>query len=134
MENTLYTGFARSKMTPPMGLHIPGHGFVPRLSTGVMDDIYLTAVAFSDGENRAVLYNCDALGVTTAGTAEIQEKVSKRTGIPQEAVYIACTHCHTAIDVGSTQSSNEAHRYYQGWLHQLFCDLPAHLVGAGQGG
>ena len=52
-EKKLYVGFAKGKITPPIGCNVPGHGFVPRLSTGIIDDIFAYAVAFSDGDNKA---------------------------------------------------------------------------------
>ena len=77
-EKKLFVGYAAQKITPPIGSNIPGHGFAPRLSTGVRDDIYVYAVAFSDGENKAVLFNCDALGAISSGGARIRAKVSAR--------------------------------------------------------
>jgi len=122
-EMKLYAGYACDKITPPMGVHIPGHGFVPRLSTGIIDDVYVSAVAFSWGETRGILFNCDALGITTKGALEIQRKVSERTGIPADAVYIACTHCHTSVYLGRPSSDGDAMDVYHGRSHQIFCDL-----------
>jgi len=122
-EFVLKTGFAKDKITPPMGVHIPGHGFVPRLSTGVIDDVCVYAIAFAWGETRGILFNCDALGVTTAGALAIQEKVSERTGIPPEAVMVACTHCHTSVSISNPTGKGDAMDIYYGRLMQIFCDL-----------
>ena len=45
-EKKLYVGFAKGVNNPPMGMHIPGHGGVPRPSCGILDDLYVYAVAF----------------------------------------------------------------------------------------
>ena len=61
-EKQLLVGYAKEKLNPPMGMKIPGHGFMPRPSEGIQDDVHVYALAFSDGENQAVLFNVDALG------------------------------------------------------------------------
>ena len=63
MENrVLYAGFASVKVTPPMGNPIPGY-YHKRYSEGFLTDLYLRATAFSDGENKAVIFACDAIGM-----------------------------------------------------------------------
>lgn len=120
-EKKLYVGYARSKNNPPMGMHIPGHGAVPRLSTGILDDLYVYAVAFSDGENKGILFNCDALGITTEGSRVIQNAVAERCGLDPNAVYIACTHCHTAMYLGGNPA-DKTWGFYHGRMISLFCD------------
>lgn len=122
-ENHLYVGYAREKITPPIGMNIPGHGFVPRLSEGVLDDVYAYAVAFSDGQNRSILFNCDALGVLTAGGNRIRQKVAQICGIPVEAVYLACTHCHTAMWIGGSVTEDEPDCAYYIKQEDILCDL-----------
>lgn len=122
-ENRLYIGYAREKIDPPMGTHIPGHGFVPRLSDGIIDDVYAYAVAFSDGESKAILFNCDALGVLNAGGQRIREKVAAKCGIDVNAVFLACTHCHTAMWIGGNPEEEEPYGSYYGRLDSLLCDL-----------
>lgn len=122
-EKKLYVGYAAEKITPPLGTHIPGHGFVPRLSTGVIDDIYAYAVAFSDGENKAVLFNCDVLGIRNVRGDAIRELVGARVGIPADHVMIATTHCHTSGWLGSSLSSEEPYGSYYGMQERILCDL-----------
>jgi len=124
-EKQLFVGYACDKITPPMGMHIPGHGAVPRPSTGIIDDVYAYAVAFSDGENKGVLFNCDALGIASEGQLVFRRAIAERVGVPVEAVYIACTHCHTAMNLGQMPTREESERtyYYQNRMIQLFCDL-----------
>ncbi len=119
----LSVGFAKDVITPPLGMHIPGHGAVPRPSLGIADDLYLYALAFSDGENRAVLFNCDALGVTTKGGERIRKKVSECLGIPLEHIFIACTHCHTAMFLGGSVSLDDPFGAYHRQMDELFCSV-----------
>ena len=84
-EKQLLVGYAREKINPPMGIKIPGHGFMPRPSDGIIDDVHIYALAFSDGENKAVLFNVDALGILSKGGERIRNKVAERCGIPAAA-------------------------------------------------
>ena len=121
-EKKFYVGYAKECINPPIGMHIPGHGSVPRLSTGVMDNVYVYAVAFSDGENKGILFNCDALGITTSGSRVIQNSVAERCGLDPDAVYIACTHCHTAMYLGGNPA-DKTWGFYHGRMISLFTDL-----------
>lgn len=126
IEKTLYVGYAKTVVNPPMGIKIPGHGFMPRPSDGIIDDLYLYAVAFSDGENKALLFNVDSLGITSKGGERIRNKVAERFGLPVENVFIATTHCHTAMWVGGDPDDPEDpidERTYYGRQDSLFCDV-----------
>lgn len=125
-ENRFQVGFAKIAATPPMGIHVPGYGFVPRPSDGIIDELYIYAVAFSDGENKAILFNVDALGALSCGGLRIRQKVAQKFDIPVENVYLATTHCHTAMWVGGTidaEEEEEPDRSYYGRQDSLFCDV-----------
>ena len=120
-EKKLYVGYAKANINPPMGMHIPGHGSVPRPSCGILDDLFVYAIAFSDGENKGILFNCDALGITTSGSRVIQNAVAERCGLDPNAVYIACTHCHTAMYLGGNPA-DKTWGAYHGRMISLFTD------------
>ena len=125
-EKCFQVGYAKAVLTPPMGMKIPGHGFMPRPAEGIIDDVHVYALAFSDGENKAILFNVDALGVLSSGGQRIREKVAERCQIPVENVYLACTHCHTAMWVGGDlddPEDEERDRNYFGHQDNLFCDV-----------
>lgn len=125
-EKVFSVGYARATINPPMGIKIPGHGFMPRPSDGIIDDLYLYALAFSDGENKALVFNVDALGIISKGGKRIREKVSAKFGIPEENIFIATTHCHTAMWVGGDvddPEDSETERSYYGRQDSLFCDV-----------
>ena len=127
-EKRLYVGYAAGKITPPIGNNLPGYGSAPRPSVGIIDDLYVYAVAFSDGENKAILFNCDMLGVFSAGSDRIREKVGERVGIPVENVMIACTHSHTSAMLGGNLNVAEPYGSYYGRQDSLLCDLAQFAV------
>lgn len=48
-------GFARVDITPMLGSAITGY-YEPRYADGILDPLLATAIAFDDGEKRAVLF------------------------------------------------------------------------------
>lgn len=127
-EKKLYVGYACRKITPPLGTHIPGHGFVPRPSTGVIDDVYAYAIAFSDGENKAILFNCDVLGIRNARGDKIRQKVAERVGTNIDHVMVATTHCHTSGWLGSSLSAEEPYGSYYAMQESILADLAQFAV------
>ena len=55
-------GFFELDITPPLGVYIGG-GWKARYGQGVLDPLYVNAVAFGDGEKSAVLLVLDNLGL-----------------------------------------------------------------------
>lgn len=124
-ERTLQTGFHRVKITPPLGLHIPGYGSRERNADGIVSDIYLYTTVFSDGENIAALFSVDALAVTFDAYKDIKKILFEEFNINEDNVYIAATHSHTAISVLSPTelvTKDSVQHTYQKWLQLAFRD------------
>ena len=92
-------GFARLDVTPPLGVDMTGYSQV-RYADGVLDPLDAIAVAFSDGTNRAVVISVDIINLR-AFFDLYRKGVAEMTGLPPEAVFIACTHTHTGPGVGN---------------------------------
>ena len=92
--NALRAGFARVDITPPMGIGIRGY-FKTRAAEGVLDALEINALAVGDGRERVVLMSIDNCGFSTQAMDWFRAGVVERTGLPMEAVFIACTHTHT---------------------------------------
>ena len=87
-------GFARAEITPETGTPLSGY-YIRRVSDGVLDPLYARCLALSDGKSRALVYSVDNVHLVDAASAEIRSEISRRTGVPFEAVFLACTHTHT---------------------------------------
>ena len=59
----LKVGFSRLDVTPPLGSDISGY-FFRRLAKGVLDPLYLNAVAIECDGERVVLMAIDYIGIT----------------------------------------------------------------------
>lgn len=93
--NDFAVGFARINITPAMGTPIAGYYHV-RLADGVLDELEATALALALGTTRLLLFSVDHIGLPQSYVAPLQQAISEHTGIPAQAIWIACTHTHTA--------------------------------------
>ena len=98
--NKLQAGFARVDITPPMGAAINGY-FVIREADGIRDPLEASCIALSCGEKAVVLLSLDNLGIPTDYMQPLWAAVCGATGLPREAVFIHCTHAHTAGAIGA---------------------------------
>ena len=96
----LKTGFSRLDITPPMGITLAGYPAI-RYADGILDPLLATAVAFDDGENKAVVISLDHLGLTDIFMKKVRPMVAEAIGSDIEAVFIACTHTHLGPEVTS---------------------------------
>lgn len=93
--NKLTAGFARRDITPPLGIAINGY-YEKRLAEEVLDPLEVNCLALGCGDTDALLLSLDNLGICRELLEPIRQAVCQATGLPPEAVYIHCTHSHTA--------------------------------------
>lgn len=97
METTLKVGFGREKITPTMEVYISGGGNPKRLSTGILDDLFITCIAITDAaDNTVLVFTEDMQQVSSPFIDPGVEGVVTATGVPQEKIIIAATHTHSA--------------------------------------
>ena len=123
MKGRLWAGYAETVITPPLGLGIPGY-YLPRPATGIVTDLYLRAIAFSDGEKRALFFSCDCISTRNKGYQDLIEMIAKRTGVDLDSIYIACNHSHTSFRLSAPDQVDDPE--FSIYLRQLFftfCDL-----------
>lgn len=92
--SVLKVGFARSNITPPLGIAITGY-FKPRFAKGVLDDLEVSAMALELDETRVLLINFDHLGLEQVLSNDFRENASAQTGVPAENIILSATHTHT---------------------------------------
>ncbi len=103
--STLKVGFARLCINPPLGEPVSGY-YEPRFTKGVLDDLYVTAIAFDDGEKKAVIMNLDLIMMDAAQCTEHRKVIAERTGLDFESIYITFSHTHTGPMVGKDFASD----------------------------
>ncbi len=125
--NTLKAGFARVNVTPVMGVAIIGY-YKPRQVKGVLDDLYINALALEAGGKQVLLMCIDHCGVKQYIMRPFREHISEVTGVPVEAIFISATHTHTgpAIREDLIHDDNAdntlAEEYYQ-FVYRKMADV-----------
>ncbi len=119
----LMSGFARADITLPLGTGLAGY-FAPRPANGILDPLYLNAIAISDQKQTVLIITVDALGIRETFCKEIRELIEKRTGIPTDHIIINALHQHTSFVMrpkGGTCALEDA--TYIDVLYRKFCDV-----------
>ncbi|MBR0056034.1 MAG: hypothetical protein IJP66_01780, partial [Kiritimatiellae bacterium] len=98
MKTNLKVGFSAADITPPLGIYIPGY-FKYREAKRILDPLEARCIAFSDGEQTAILAAVDTLKIEDCVVAEAKAAISSATGIPEAAVFVHATHTHTGGDL-----------------------------------
>ena len=100
-------GFGRAVISPKASVGMAGYGNTEfRRSTVVEDDLTVSCTAVSDGENTALLFSVDVIGLSVQNCNHIYKQLEKALGIQSEFVVINATHCHSAPDVASTDDAS----------------------------
>ena len=84
MASEFKAGFARVDVTPPIGTELSGY-FHKRISDGVLDNLDLNAVAFSDGTNRAVVISADIINFRAYFNLYRQQAAKAADEVPVES-------------------------------------------------
>ena len=92
--NNLKVGFARVNVTPMMGINVSGY-YKIRLADGVLDDLEINAIAVNSVNDTVLMLSIDNAGIKADVLNEFRARISAKTKVPAEAIYISCTHTHT---------------------------------------
>jgi len=110
-------GIAKIDITPKLGAALNGY-YRERYADHVIEPLYVTALACSDGENTVLTISLDISEILQSDTNDIRSRVSRYTGVPFEAVFVACIHTHTAPVISEIRSFFKRDEEY----YQEFCD------------
>ena len=118
-------GFARLDVTPPNGTCIASRYFYFVPAEGCLDALELNALAVSDGENTAVVIAADFGGMAQHYMNDFRARVSERTGLAVEQIFITTLHQHTSIVVADENECDTPMNdpVVLEWLYRKFCDV-----------
>src|SRR5687768_14190033 len=98
---TIHAGYATIDVTLPTGTEMAG--FIARTGPceGVLDPLEARALVFEGPRgNRAALVTCDLIAIGRHATGRIRRRIAERTGIPEGAILIHCSHTHSGPKTG----------------------------------
>lgn len=84
----------RQRITPAVGTLLAGYASNV-VSDGIHDDLFISCIAFDDGENRALLLSYDLLGLDEDVVCGIRGKCSAISGVDSNSIILTCTHTHS---------------------------------------
>lgn len=95
----------------------------------MIDDIFVRAVAFDDGKNKAVILCAELCGLIKENCDDFRKTISDFTNVPAEGVFITCTHTHTGPDVPKDlNNTTEELKYYYEYLKKTFRDAAQYAL------
>ena len=84
----LKTGYARTDVTPPLGLPIDGY-YKDRFVEGVLDPLEICCIAIDNDGTKVLILSIDSCGVNiTEQFTEFRRNIEKVTGVPYTNIYI----------------------------------------------
>ena len=125
------TGFSKICINPPLGTPMVGY-YEKRRVKGIHDDIFAKAVAFDDGERRAVIITVEVCLLSSVQCDHFREKVAEYINIDKAGVYINCSHTHTGPTIGyeklsQLEGNDEYDKTFEGSLckvaEEAFLDM-----------
>jgi neutral ceramidase len=89
-------GWSSHSLTPPIGTPLAGYGDRKgRPSTGVHDELYVKALAVSDGRDSAVIVGSDLLIVPENVAECVRAQVAERTPLTAHDILFTASHNHS---------------------------------------
>ncbi len=91
----LTAGAAIIDITPQKALFLHGYPHVERISEGVHDPLYASALILDNGEVQVGFCAVEVLYISAEIADRVREKVSKATGIKKDHLMISASHTHS---------------------------------------
>lgn len=97
-------GFARVKITPPVGTKMTGFGFRdhdPVGSKGVHDDLYTRALFLSNGNEKVLIMAFDLLFFSRDEADRFKGAIGRKIDLSPSQILLNTSHTHTGPKVGT---------------------------------
>ena len=93
----LEAGYGRENITPDWPVGMAGYSdSETRKTKNVLDYIYVTCVAFREGETTILVYTADMTALNQENQKKLREHVAQHTGLPDENIFMGATHTHSS--------------------------------------
>lgn len=90
----LLVGHGRECITPPEPVYMMGYGARNERSIGIHDDLFVNAVAFSDGEQRVVLVAMDVCEMDVNCVQVLKGVIGEVNDLAPKEIIINTSHTH----------------------------------------
>ena len=107
----LYVGFSRQDITPTKyEVHMAGGDWKSRTTNSFRDQICLTCVAFTEGDQTLLVYTLDFLGASDNFVEPARQAISEATGVPVENIWMNATHTHSSVGISYEWDNTKQYR------------------------
>ena len=120
-------GYSKIDITPPLGAVLNGY-YRERYADHVIAPLFVTSLAFTDGIKTALAISLDISEILQKDTDDIRSRVSKETGVPSEAVFVACIHTHTAPVISEIRSFFKRDPAYYEYFCEKICESARNAI------
>jgi len=91
----LKAGVAIINVTPQKPMFLHGYPHVERISEGIHDPLYASALILDDGETQIGFCAVDVIFISREITERVRERVQAATGIPGQNLMVSASHTHS---------------------------------------
>jgi|LSQX01.1.fsa_nt_gb hypothetical protein len=119
-------GFSKVDITPQLGVCLAGY-FRKREATGILDPLYASALAVTDGNKNCVLISCDLIGIAEEHIDDAKRIMENKLGLELENVIISNTHTHLG-PVTNIGRSNQKEPELFGVQDNTYIDMLVHKL------
>lgn len=94
----LRAGAVEIDITPPVGGRMAGYAARTQVSQGIHDPLHAEVLYLATAETSLLLVSLDLICVDLSFTQRARAAIQEATGIPPEAILLACSHTHSGPD------------------------------------
>lgn len=91
----LKAGTAIVDVSPLTPMFLVGYPHVPRISTGIHDPLYASALALDNGTAAVIKVAVDILFFNPPTARDLRRRIAAATGVRDACVFVSCTHTHS---------------------------------------
>ena len=91
-------GYGRVDVTPDYPVHMAGSA-ANRISTEVLDPLYITCIAFRQEGETFLVFTMDFVGAYGEFVRPLRKTISKATGLEESHIILNATHTHSSVSV-----------------------------------
>ena len=93
-KNFVKMGVSQINITPEIPILMSGYDARKTPFTGVHDELYASALYFSDGKNKILIITSDLIGFSFVFIDDLKKMISLKIDIPVENIMISAVHNH----------------------------------------
>ena len=103
----LMVGYGRVDITPEYPVSLAGSAS-DRLSTDILDPLYMTCIAIKKAEQTYLVVTIDLVGTYEAYANAVRSAMATATGIPEDQIILNATHTHSSVSASSGEKEGIA--------------------------